>query len=98
MVALSLRARETQDEHVLGHPAFLPGHVRGDPERQALFPQEGVSTVARAVGPDEVLLGEVADVLLLDRGAGPEAVLLPRRKRRADGVQTGDEFTVLPQR
>ena len=94
MVALALGVGQPQDQHMLRHPAFLPGHVRSDAERQALLAQQRVAAVARTVGPDEVLFGKVADVLLLDRRAGPGRVLLAFLERSADGMQAGDELAL----
>ena len=45
---------QAQDEHVLGHPAVAAGHGRGDAQCVAFLAQQGVATVAGAVGPDLV--------------------------------------------
>ena len=59
------------------------------------FPEQGIAAVARAVGPDQVLLREMADILFLDRGAGPQGVFLSGRERRSDGVQTRNKFALF---
>ena len=98
VILLALGAGQAQDQHVLGHPALALRHRRGDAQREALLAQQRVAAVARAVRPDQVLLREVADVLLLHRRARPGHILLPRRERRADRVQAGNEFAVGAQR
>ena len=89
MIPLALRADQPQDQHVLGHPAFAARHGRGDAQREALLAQQRVAAVARAVRPDQVLVGEVADVLLLHRRAGP----LARRPRRARAARRSSADT-----
>ena len=79
---------------MLRHPAFPPGHVRGDAEGEALLPEQGIAAIAGPVGPDQVLLGKMADVLLLDRGAWPRGVLLSRDKGSSDGMEAGNELSV----
>src|SRR6266851_4471932 len=74
----------SEDEHVLGHPALVAGDVGGDAQGKALLAEEGVAAVARAVAPDLAGLGEVDDVLLVV--AGPGNILLSRRQRRTDRV------------
>ncbi len=67
-----------------------------DAEREALLAEQGVSAVTAAVRPDLAGLGELRDVLLVERGARPDAVVLRAVfKRLADGVDAGDEFAVL---
>ena len=84
---------QTQNEHVLGHPAVASSHGRGDAQRVALLPQQRVATVSGAVGPDLVGLRELSDVLLIV--AGPGNVLLMLGQRRAHGVRTGDPGAAL---
>ena len=99
VVGLALGRGEAQDEHVLGQPALLAGHGRGDAQGQALLAQQGVAAVARAVRPDGRLVGEVHDVLVLGIAlARPGHVVLERGQRRADGVQAGDELAVGAER
>ena len=54
---LALGRGQLEDQHVLGHPALVAGHRRGDPQRQALLAEQGVAAVAGAVGPDLAGLG-----------------------------------------
>ena len=84
---------ELEDEHVLGQPALVAGHHRGDAQGEALLAQQGVAAVAGAVGPDRALLGEVDDVLVLGV-ARPGHVVLALFEGRADRVQAGDEVAV----
>ena len=74
---LAARILEAQNQHVLGHPAVVARDVRGDPQPEALLPQQRVSTVSRAVGPDLPSLREVDDVLVVV--ARPGHILLARR-------------------
>ena len=81
---LALRVGELEDEHVLGQPAVVAGHHRGDAQREALLAEQGVAAVARAEAPDLAGLGEVDDVLVV-------RVARPRRRRprpRRSGAPT----------
>ena len=49
---LALGRGQLEDQHVLGQPALVAGHHRGDPQREALLAEQGVAAVARAVRPD----------------------------------------------
>ena len=89
----TLRRGELEDEHVLGHPALVAGHDRGDPQRQALLAQQRVAAVARAVGPDLAGLGVVDDVLRLGVGR-PRDVVGAIGERGADRVHARDEVAV----
>ena len=60
---LAGRRGDLEDEHVLGQPALVPRHHRGDPQRVALLAEQRVPAVPRPVGPDLPGLGEVRDVL-----------------------------------
>ncbi len=94
---LAVRALHAGDQHVLGEPAFVAGHHRGDAEGEALLAEQRVAAVAGAVAPDRPLFGEVDDVLVLRVGAaGPGDVVLPRLERHADRVQALDEVAVAP--
>ena len=84
-----LRGGELEDQHVLGQPALVAGHHRGDPQRVALLAQQRVAAVAGAEGPDHPLLGELGDVLRV--AARPRHVLLAGLERRADRVQARHE-------
>ena len=48
---------------MLGEPALVAGHHRGDAQGVALLAQQGVAAVAGAVGPDLAVFREVDDVL-----------------------------------
>ena len=78
---------------MLGQPALVARHARGDPQGEALLAQERIAAVAAAVRPDGAFLGEVDDVLLLGV-AGPGDVLLPGPQGHADRVDAGDEEAV----
>ena len=75
---LALGRGELEDQHVLGQPALVAGHHRGDPQREALLAEQRVAAVARAEGPDLAGLGEVDDVLVV-------GVARPRHVLRAVG-------------
>ena len=88
VLRLALGGRELQDQHVLGEPAVVAGHHRGDAQREALLAEQGVAAVAGAVRPDLAGLGEVHDVLVLGV-ARPRHVGLRRRRagrRRSAGT------------
>ena len=80
---LALGRGQLEDQHVLGQPALVARHHRGDPQREALLAQQRVAAVARAERPDLAALREVDDVLVLGV-AGPRHVLLAVGQRRAD--------------
>ena len=42
------RRGELQDQHVLGQPALVAGHDRGDPQGEALLAEQRVAAVARS--------------------------------------------------
>ncbi len=92
VVDLLLGRDQFEDQHVLGQPALVAGHRRGDPQRVALLAQQRVAAVAGAEAPDHPLLWEVGDVL--DVVARPRHVLLPRLQRGTHRVQRGYELTV----
>ena len=71
------RRGELEDEHVLGQPALVAGHDRGDAQSVALLAEQGVAAIAGAIRPDFPGFGEVDDVLRFI--AGPGHVLLARR-------------------
>jgi hypothetical protein len=78
---------------VLGQPALVAGHHRGDAQRVALLAEQRVAAVTRAVGPDLSRLGEVHDVFGVV--ARPRDVGLARRERLAHGVDGGHEVAVV---
>ena len=61
IVRFALRAREADDEHVLGEPAFVARLVARDAQRMTLFAEQGVAAVAAAEAHDRELFGEVHD-------------------------------------
>jgi hypothetical protein len=89
---------DAEDQHVLGQPALVAGHDRGDAQRKALLAEQRVAAVAAAEGPDLAGLRKVADVLVLDIvGTGPGHILLARGQRRTNTVHAGHELAVLAQ-
>ena len=89
VVRLALGRGDLDEQHVLGEPALVAGHDRGDAQREALLGEQGVAAVARAVRPDLARVGELHDVLRVvarpvDLGA---AVADAVDERVADGVQ-----------
>jgi len=97
MEMFSLRVGQAQDEHVLGQPSLPLGLGRRDAQGQAFLAQQGVAAVSGSVRPDEVFLGEVRDIFLVQGGAGPGLVGLPGGKGIPDGMQARDELAVLTQ-
>ncbi len=81
------------DEHVLGHPAFVAGHVRGDAQGKTFLSEQRIAAVAGTVGPDFTRLWEMNDVFLLV--AGPRNIFLPGLQRRSNAVQAGDNALVI---
>ena len=55
----AVRDLDSENQHVLGHPAFVPGDVGGDAEGEAFFAKQGVAAVTGAIAPDFARLGEV---------------------------------------
>jgi len=53
---VALDVLDAHDDHVLGQPAVAVALPGGDPEREALFTEQGVAAVARADAPDEILI------------------------------------------
>src|SRR3974390_189799 len=49
---LALRVLDPEDEHVLGHPALVTGHVGGNAKGEAFFAKQSVATVTGPVTPD----------------------------------------------
>ena len=90
---VALGRGQFEDQHVLGQPALVAGHRRGDPQREALLAEQRVAAVAGAEGPDLARLGVVDDVLVV-RVAGPRDVLDALGQRHPDRVHAGDELAV----
>ena len=77
---------ELEDEHVLGEPALVARHHRGDAQREALLAEQRVAAVAGAVAPDLARLGVVHDVLgLVVARPGDVVLARPRAARRPCG-------------
>ena len=58
---LALRILDTDDQHVLGEPAFRPCLPRGDTQRVALLAEQRIAAVARTVRLDREFLGKMHD-------------------------------------
>ena len=78
---------------MLCQPPVVAGHRGGDPQSEALLPEERVTSIAGAVGPDFAALGEVGDVAVLGV-AWPGDVAVPVENRRTNRVDTGYEVPV----
>src|SRR5579862_5226513 len=53
---------ETEDQHVLGHPALRAGDVRSDAQGEAFFAEKSVAAVAGADRPDQAFFGKMQNV------------------------------------
>ena len=93
VILLALRVGDAEDKHVLCQPTVAQPHVRRNAQREALFAEQRVAAIARAVAPDLARLGEVHDVFRLV--ARPRDVLLPGREWCADGVHAGHKLAAL---
>ena len=71
---------------MLGQPSLLLGQSGGDPQGEALLPQQGVATIAAAVRLDLVPLGEVSDGDVVGVAWPEVVILLPRLERLSNGV------------
>ena len=49
VVLFARGVNQAQDQHVLGHPTLAFRHGRGDAQRQAFLPEQGVAAVAAPV-------------------------------------------------
>src|SRR4051812_49170948 len=65
---LSLRRLHAEDQHVLGHPAFVSRNCGCDTQSEALLSQQGVSPVSGTKRPDLAALGKMHDVLFFIAG------------------------------
>ena len=79
----ALRVGDAENEHVLGHPAFVPAHYGSYAQAQALFAEEGVAAVSGADADDFARFREVGDVSVFGV-ARPENVVFGRVNRLAD--------------
>ena len=95
MVLLLLGRGEREDEHVLGHPTLILGHLGSDAKSEALLAEESVAAVARAERPDLTVFGELRDELVLNvLRAGPSDILLALLEGSTHGVDAGDELAI----
>ncbi len=62
ILGLAVGELNAQDQHMLGHPAFLHALVGSDTQSEALLAQQHVAAVTGVDGPNGVLLGELHDV------------------------------------
>ena len=95
VVLFALWVTDAQDQHVLGQPAFVFAHGGRNAQREALFAQQRVATVAGAVAPNFAGLGVMNDVFGLV--ARPFHVGLARLQWRADGVYARHEGAIHAQ-
>ncbi len=98
MELLALRIGESQDQHVLSHPALAMSHRGGNPQSETLLAQQRIAAVTRSKRPDQIFFREVGNVLLFDRSTGPGNVLLAFRQGSANRVQARNEIAILAQR
>ena len=82
----TLRVGEFKNQHVLSQPAIVTCHHAGNAQRKALFAQERIATIARAVAPDFASVGEVGNVFVVGV-ARPRRVFLTSFEWRANRVQ-----------
>ncbi len=88
-----LWAFDSDDEHVLGHPAFVARDVAGNAQGEALFAEQRVAAVTGAVAPDFARFGEVDDVLGVV--LRPWHVGLAGRERRSNAVDARHHALVV---
>ena len=90
----AFRILDADDQHVLGHPAFVTRNVRRNAQRKTLLAQQGVPAISRSVRPNFANLGKVTDVLFVV--TRPRHVLLAGFERRAYAVHARhDAFVVF---
>jgi hypothetical protein len=83
-----------EDQHVLGKPALIVRHHRGDAQRKALLAEQGIAAVAGAERPDLARFRKMNDPLLFFV-ARPGHVLRARRERRAHRMHAWHELAVF---
>ena len=88
VVGLTLGARNFDEQHVLGHPAFFFGQNRRDAKGERFLRQESVSTIGRSKRPDFFRLGEVRNVFGLV--AGPGSIVVAVGEGCSHGVEALD--------
>ena len=96
VTGLAFRGGQLEDQHVLGQPAVVAGHDRGDAQGEALLAQQGVAAVAGAVDKISRVSGKWT-MYLFSALQGHGDVLLARLERRADRVQARHELAVVAQ-
>ena len=79
---------------MLGEPALVARHHRGDAQRQALFAEQGIAAIAGAEGPDFARFGKLDDPFLF-LTTGPGDVLRSGHKRRANRMHARHECAVF---
>ncbi len=89
---LSPRRLDAEDQHVLGQPALVTRHGRGDAQGKTLLAEQRIAAIARTKGPDFARFREMTDVFCFV--ARPFDVLLACFERVADAVQAGHELAV----
>ena len=97
VVLLAFGVGDAQDQHVLGQPALVAAHGGGDAQGQALFTQQRIAAVARAIRPDFARFGVVHDVLHLGVARPAGGVFLASGQGRAHGVHAGHELAIHAQ-
>ena len=61
---LTLGILDSENKHMLSHPALFPALVRCNAQGKALLAQKHVAAVAGVYGNDGIVLGELADISL----------------------------------
>ena len=72
---------------MLGEPAFIARHRRGDAQREALLAEQRVAAVSRADTPDFTTLGEVQDEATLGREVAERVQPLDERRALAGALE-----------
>ena len=67
---------QLEDQHMLGQPAFVARHHRGDAQREAFLAQQRIAAIARSERPDFPRFREMDDIDVI-RVAGPRYVRAP---------------------
>ena len=97
-VGLLARGRgHAEDQHVLGQPALVAAHDRGDAQREALLAEQRVAAVARAVATRSRAFSGKCTMYLCSRLHGHATSFCAGRERRADRMHAGHEVAVGPE-
>src|SRR6266567_1221399 len=86
---LAVRIFDSDDEHVLGHPAFVPRHVRGDAEGKTFLAEQCIAPITGTVRPDFAALRKMDNVFFVVTRPGD--VFLSRRQGCAETVQAWND-------